>query len=156
MRTTILAITLTFSSALAASPQYSVHDYDVHGRVTIRIANIGVVPNGDAADCQRLLAGFQRGQAKYPDGVVTKTRISTCDSSLPFEFVGIEQGTPLVGAFVVKVQPANTGAVYTAWFGLEATKAVSTCERLLSEMRTRMSATVVASVQLTCVPPKKS
>jgi len=152
---TALVLALSSTAAKALPPSYAVHDYDLRaGPVPIRVVNVGVVPNGDVVDCERLLRQFQRGQAKYPATAVTETRLSVCTSVLPRNLVGIEIDVPIAEAFVTKVQPAGTGAVYTAWYGLDQSRSTNTCDRLLMEMRSRMDPKILTSVQLSCVPPK--
>ena len=148
----VSSISSTFAETLP--PRYAVHDYELRaGPVPVRVVNVGVVPNGDSTDCERLLRQFQRGQDKYPANAVTATRSSTCSTVLPQHLVGIEVDRPIADAFVTKVQPIGTGAVYTVWYGIDPSNSSDTCDRLMNQMRSRMDPKILLSVHLSCMPP---
>lgn len=149
------ALLLPISLAHAQAPLYAVHEYEIHGTNTIRLANVGVFPRGVLAECQSRLAQLKRGQALYPSSVVTVTKQSTCTTFLPPQFTGIEEGASIENSYVIRVQPTNTAPVYSIWYGLDAPGKKFTCERLLSETRTRMDSRILGQVRLSCVPPKE-
>ncbi|EPY5345316.1 hypothetical protein ACXDSS_004492 [Klebsiella quasipneumoniae] len=93
------------------SPLFAIIDFSVHAdNLSSEGASVGQIPHGDIVQCRLALAGM----ISETLSVHGKITYSGCVSKLPDHLLGVNTGSALSDAYVVKIDDSGLGA--PAWF----------------------------------------
>jgi hypothetical protein len=153
-RSSLGAVLLVASVALnahaqPASPIYAIYGIKGTTQGGARSVNVGVIPSGNQAECQRQIDIYERGMRErgVPQGV--ELIPSTCTANLHPELRQMVDGHRLKGVYVV-IASGDWAPVFTAWYDMPPSDPASMCQRLVAGMRSTLPA---SKANISCLQP---